>query len=270
MEKKFKEKKQKEWRVPKRRQPIFGIFGKIFRPLFKAKVESVIETLPDKAIIVSIHAAKNGPMAISLNYPKFHCMWGHHDMLGGYITRYKYLRNVLYIQKMHKGKLSSTIKPIYEAAFSKWIYRGMKVIGTYTDMRFITTIRKSMAVLDEGASVVVFPEDSAEGYFDEVRAGFPGFVMLAAAYFSECGEDVPVIPAYISTEKKRFILGAPKYVHELELSGKSKQDIANELCEDINALYRDYIATDKPLPTIVKDAPARPRGYYGEKRDDEL
>lgn len=264
MSKTKKEKKQKEYKVPKRKQPVFKVFRKIFKHVYKAKTESMIENLPDKAIIASIHAAKKGPMAIALNYPKFSAMWGHHSMLGNYIERYKYLRNVLYIQKMHKNKLIASIKPIYEAIFSKYAYKGMKIIGTYDDMRFVTTVRKSMMVLDDNASVIIFPEDSADGYFDEVRHAFPGFVMLASMYYQQTGEDVPVIPAYISNERERFIVGTPKYVHEMELAGMSKQEIADSIKDEINSLYRIYITTDAPVSVVVEEAPVRTRAYYGE------
>lgn len=124
MSKKEKAESFPEFKLPKRKQPVFGIFKKIFGGIFRAKTESVIENLPDKAIIVSIHSAKNGPMAISMSYPKFHAMWGHHDMLGTYKERFKYLRNVLYIQKLHKNKLVATLKALYEAVFSIFIYKG--------------------------------------------------------------------------------------------------------------------------------------------------
>lgn len=258
-------KAEDKYTKPVRKKPVFNIFRAIFKHVYRAKTESEIRELPDKAIIVSIHSAKRGPMAIALNYPKFHGMWGHHSMLEGYRERYKYLRNVLYIQKMHKNKFVSTVKPIYEAVVSKYVYRGMRVIGTYTDMRIIHTIRNSMMFLDENASVILFPEDSSEGYFDEVRHAFPGFVMLASAYYQQRGEDVPVIPAYISNGKKRFILGKPRYVHELELAGMTKQQIADLLRDDINTLYRKYIATDAPTEPVVEDAPVRTRVYYGEE-----
>lgn len=260
-------KREESWenfKVPKRKKPVFNLFGKIIRPFFKAETQSTIENLPDKAIIVSIHAAKKGPMAISLNYPKYHAMWGHHAMLGSYADRFKYLRNVLYIQKMHKNKFIATLKATYEAFFSIFIYKGMRMLGTYTDMRFLGTVRKSMKYLDAGASVIIYPEDSAEGYFDEVRAAFPGFVMLSSTYYQKTGEDVPVIPAYISTKKKRFIIGAPRYVHELEASGLTKQQIADVLKDDINALYRKYIVTDAPVEATIKDAEVRTKEYYGE------
>lgn len=261
------EKRNKNWddtKAPPRNQPVFKIFKKVFRHIFKAKVESMIEELPDKAIIVSIHAAKKGPTTISVNYPKFHAMWGHHGMLGGYIERYKYLRNVLYIQKMHKNKIIASLKATYEAAFSILIYKGMNVIGTYTDMQFLSTVRKSMAVLDDNASVVIFPEDSSEGYFDEIRHSFPGFVMLSATYYQKNGEDVPIIPAYISNKHRRFILGEPKYVREMERSGMTKQEIADNLGEEINKLYREYIATGRAVEVKIKNAPVRTRAYYDE------
>ena len=256
----------KEFKLPKRSQPIFKFFSKIlFRPIFKVRLESMIEDLPDKAIIVSIHAAKNGPMAISMTYPKFSAMWGHHHMLGTYKERFLYLRNVLYIQKMHKNKFISTLKALYEAAFSIYIYKGMKVIGTYTDMRLLSTVRSSISVLDDGASVIIFPEDSSEGYFDEVRSAFPGFVILSMLYYKKCGEDVPVIPAYISTSKRRFIIGEPRYVHEMEIEGMNKEEIADKIKDDINDIYLKYISTDTEATPRVKNAPVLNRDYYRDK-----
>ena len=255
----------KEYKVPSRKQPIFKFFSKIlFRPIYKVKFESMIKDLPDKAIIPSIHAAKRGPMSICMSYPKFSVIWGHHGMLGGYRERFSYLRNVLYIQKMHKNKFIATVKATYEAIFSIWAYRGMKVIGTYTDMRLTQTIHNSMRVLDENASVIIFPEDSSEGYFDEIRSAFAGFVLLSTMYYRTRGEDLPLIPMYISNTKKRLIVGKPRYVHELELQGLKRDEIVEIFREDINALYRDYIVTDKEVEECVENAPIRTKAYYNE------
>ena len=144
MSKENKDKKWPKFKMPKRRQPIFSFFKKlIFRPLYGCKFESMIEQLPEKAIFPSIHSAKKGPVSITVTYPKFNGMWGHHGMLESYAERFKYLRNTLYIQKLHKGKFIATIKATYESIFSIFIYKGMHVIGTYTDMRFLQTVRNS-------------------------------------------------------------------------------------------------------------------------------
>ena len=261
-----KDTKWPKFKLPKRRQPVYSFFKKIlFTPIYKCTLESKVKELPDKAIIPSIHAAKSGPVCISVTYPKFHSIWGHHSMLGTYVERFKYLRNVLYIQKLHKGKFIATLKATYEAIFSKYIYKGMKIIGTYTDMRFLATIRNSMEVLNDNASVVIFPEDSSEGYFDEIREAFPGFVMLALTYYQKHGEDLPILPMYVNKKKRRLLVGEPLYAHELEKSGLSKQEIADLAKEKINELYRNYIATGEPLgePTY-ENAPIRTKEYYGE------
>lgn len=252
-----------EYKLPNRRQPIFKFFSRlIFKPIYGVRVESMIKNLPDKAIIASIHAAKGGPMSIAVSYPKFSVMWGHHAMLGSYRERFHYLRDVLYIQKLHKNKFIATLKALYEAVFSIYIYKGMKVIGTYTDMRLLTTVRNSITALNGGASVIIFPEDSSEGYFDEIRSAFAGFVTLAEVYYNKCGEDVPIIPAYVSTKTRRFILGAPRYAREMVLSGMKSHEIAEVVKEDINALYRDYILPEKAIRATVLEAPTRTRDYY--------
>ncbi|MBQ2875787.1 MAG: hypothetical protein IJE25_02115 [Clostridia bacterium] len=261
-----KDTKWPKFKLAKRRQPVWSFFKTIlFRPLFHCEFESMVKELPDKAIIPSIHSAKSGPMSISVSYPKHYMMWGHHGMLGNYVERFKYLRNVLYIQKLHKGKFIATLKATYEAFFSKFVYKGMKMIGTYTDMRFLQTIKNSMEVLNDNASVVIYPEDSSEGYFDEIREAFPGFVMLALTYYQKYGEDVPLLPTYVTKKKRRLIVGKPIYARELEKQGLTKQQIADHVRDEINKLYREYIATGKPVgePT-VESAPIRTREYYGE------
>ena len=229
----------KEYKLPRRRQPIFSIVKKTMRLFFRVKVENRAGELPDKAIIVGNHSAKSGPVAYELYYPKFNVTWGAHEMLGNYKSRYLYLRNVFYIQKQGRGKVYATLKSAFEAIFSKMFYRGIKVLPTYTDMRFLYTVRNSMAVLDDGASLVIFPEDSNEGYRDEIISAYPGFVMLAEQYFIKTGEDLPIIPVYFHKASKKIIIDTPETVEQLKAQGLSRTEIVNHFVERINNLYRE-------------------------------
>lgn len=229
----------KEYKLPKRKQPIFGIVKKILRLFIRVKVENRVGELPDKAIIIGNHSAKSGPIAYELYYPKFNVTWGAHEMLGNYKSRYLYLRNIFYIQKQGRGKVYATLKSAFEAIFSKMFYKGIKVLPTYTDMRFLYTVRNSTAVLDDGASLLIFPEDSNDGYRDELVAAYPGFVMLAEQYFIKTAEDLPIIPVYFHKASKKIIIDTPETVEELKKQGLSRTEIVNHFMERINKLYRE-------------------------------
>ncbi|MBQ9071460.1 MAG: hypothetical protein IJY23_08990 [Clostridia bacterium] len=230
----------KDYVVPSKKQPIFSFVKKILRIFIKAEVELHCDSVPDKAIIVTNHSAKMGPLALELYYPKFHITWGAHQMLGNYKSRFLYLRDVLYIQKLGKKKFPSTIKAAFEACFSKMIYKGMKILPSYTDGRFLYTIRSSIQALDAGISVMVFPEDSSEGYFDELTSAFAGFVALAEQYYNKTGEDVPVVPAYYHKKSKKIIIYPALSVKDLKAEGLNRYQIADKVKDIINSIYRTH------------------------------
>ncbi|MBE6645646.1 MAG: hypothetical protein E7612_09800 [Ruminococcaceae bacterium] len=225
----------------KRRQPIFFFVRAFFSIFLKSTVESEIDVIPENAIIVANHSAKSGPMAIEVSYPHFNVKWGAYQMMEGYRSRFLYLRNVLYRQKLGRGRVYSSIKAFFEAIPSKMLYRGMKFIPTYPDARFRHSIRLSIEVLENGGSILVFPEDSSKGYLDELTSAFPGFVMLAEQYLRKTGVDLPIIPMYFSRSERRIIVGKPSYAGELRKKGMSREGVADFMKDEINSLYRRYI-----------------------------
>ena len=231
----------KEWKVPKRKQRVWRVTKRIFKPFFSVKsVEFLGEKFPDKCIIVSNHNNKKGPMVFELNLPVFHASWGAYQMLGNYKSRFRYLRDVLYIQKNKLSKFKATLKAGFEAIFSIYMYRGMKILPSYPDSRFRKTLKYSMDMLDAGNAVSVYPEDSNEGYFDEMTHFFPGFVMLAQQYYKNTGEDVPIFPVYYGRKKKKIVVGKPLYVQDFVKQGLDREQIAEEFRKAVNQLYYDH------------------------------
>ena len=231
----------RKWSVPKRKQPVWRFVKPIMRPFCKLKeLEFLGEEFPDKCIIVANHNNKKGPMLYELNLPVYHITWGAYQMLGSYKDRYLYLRNVLYIQKNGVNKVKATIKASFEALFSIFFYKGMKVLPSYPDARLRKTLQYSMDTLDSNTAIMVFPEDSGKGYFDEMVKFFPGFVMLAEQYYKKTGEDVPVFPMYWGRKKNKIVVGKPLYVNEMAKEGLDRYQIADKFKEEINTLYRDH------------------------------
>ncbi|MCM1043047.1 MAG: hypothetical protein NC350_02420 [Corallococcus sp.] len=234
----------KKIKVRKNRSPVVRFAIKILKVFWgKYKVINLNdETLPDRCIVLGNHNGLRGPIAYQCYMPRYCVPWGAHEMLGRYRVRWNYLYHVFYRQKLHLGKCRSFFKATFLGLFTKIFYRGVGLIGTYTDARQIGAIRKSMAALEYGVPVVIFPENSSEGYFEELTQCHGGFVQLADRYRKVHDADLPVYPTYFSKKYKSIAIGKPIYVGQLRSQGMSRYDIAELARVTINGL-RDVCAT---------------------------
>ena len=243
-------KKMKHMDVPKGRNWFYALV-RPFMPFIFKKPETInlAGEIPDKHIVVVNHSAKSGPAALNIRYPKTTCKWGAYQMFGNFQSRKAYLRDILYIQKCH-------MPPGRKTSFKAWllghlnpgIYKGMRMMPTYPDARFTNTLRQSCKVLDANLGVMIFPENSNDGYHEVLTEFFPGFVMLAEKYYRAKGEDVPVIPAYYHVKKRVQIIGKPMYVQDYVKQGMNREEIAKVFCDAVNQLFYDYVQ-DYVTPT---------------------
>lgn len=232
--------KKDEFIYKKKKQPVYAVVKFIFKIfIHKPKVINLNDEYPTTGIIIADHRGKWGPFFMSLHNPFPVAFIGAYPMLGTYKERYSYLRNILYIQKLHKGKVFATIKASFEALFSKMIYKGMRLIPSYPDMRFLKTVNYVHGTMNNGLPVVVFPEDSEKGYFDELKVLRPGFITLAETIGRRNKVEVPIYPVYEHLKKKLIVIDKPFYLSEL--AGKSKEEICEYARLRINKLYKEYV-----------------------------
>lgn len=235
-------KKIKEYKVPSRKQPIYSIFKIFLRPFFrKPKIINLAGEISDKAIVVANHSAKSGPPALDMYYPKFNVKWGAHEMFGNYKMRKAYLRDVLYIKKCKMSARRASFMSTILAIFNPPVYKGMKMLPTYPDARLAKTIKDSIKVLDSNASIMIFPENSNDGYKEVLTEFFPGFVILAEKYYKLRGEDLPIYPVYYHIKKRVLIIGKPTYIQELVKKDMDRNQIAQYFCDEVNNLFANYI-----------------------------
>ncbi len=236
-------KKKKELKVPNGKSWFYKLVS-VFTPLIfkKPQIINLAGEIADKSIVVVNHSAKSGPPALDRYFPKTTCKWGAHEMFEGYKSRKAYLRDILYIKKLGmKPGFKVSFKSGLMAALNPPIYRGMRMIPTYPDGRLSSTLRVSAAALDQNLSVMIFPENSNEGYKEVLTEFFPGFVMLAEKYYRAKGEDVPVYPSYYHLKKRILVIGKPMYVQDYVKQGKDRYEIAQIFCDAVNALYFEYV-----------------------------
>lgn len=160
---------QIEYQPPKKRQPVFACFKGLLRIFIrKVRVVSVGGEPDEHCLYLANHANKMGPMIYNMFFRPYHVKWGASPMLGNYKERYHYLRDVLYIQKNGSGKAIASFRAFFEAFFSKYVYKGMKLLPTYPDGRLARTVKKSVELLAQDIAIMIFPENSEEGYKDEL------------------------------------------------------------------------------------------------------
>ena len=238
--------KKKDNNLINKEQPVWKRTARVLRGIFKRpEIVSLSGELPRRALFVANHAAMFGPVIYNLYMPTSIAPWGAYPMTEGYKSRYNYLRNVYFIQKRHKSKFAATCLASFEAALSIYFYRGLRVIPSYNDNRFIKTIRISYEMLENDISVMVFPEDSDEGYHEVLTDFYAGFVELAKYYRMKKGEDLPIYPVYYHDKKKILVIGMPSKLTEYTDRGMNRKEIATNFCQQVNDLFFKYIK-DRP------------------------
>lgn len=208
-------------------------FLKIF--IRKPKIIYLGEEFKDQSIILSNHAGKSSPLMLDCYFPRPFRFWGTYEMNSGLKSVYKYLSEDYYHQKMKWKLFWSKAFCLIAAPLVNLFYKGLNLISTYPDSRFKTSIKESVKTINNNQSIVIFPEDSSDGYFDEMKYFYAGFLVLAKTCFKK-GVDLPIYLTYYNVKKRKYIVDKPIYYSELIKDGKNKYEIAEILKNRTNEL----------------------------------
>lgn len=212
------------------------LIKRIIRTVRK-KPELIIceDKLPEKAIYFANHSGAAGPLTLSVYFPKYLVPWGAYPMTGNYIARWKYLYFVFYRQKIGYSKFRSFILATLFGIISKTLYKGVKLIPTYPDARLRKTIKLSLENLNCNNSLLIFPEDSSDGYQLQIEKFHSGFVYLAEQYYIHNNDHIPLVPLYYHKEKQQIIVGKARYLSEFTKDMK-REEIVEKLRISLNNL----------------------------------
>ena len=203
------------------------------------------ENLPEEpCVIVGNHSHMYGPIAGELYIPGRHCVW-----CAGEMMNWKEVHAYAY-QDFWSGKpkgirwlfkfLSYVITPLAVCVFN-----NAHTIAVYHDTRLISTFRDSMEKLQEGYSMVIFPE-----HYDEhnniVHDFQDKFVDLARFYYKKNGTELQFVPLYICPELKTMTFGKPIRFRSAANIKEERLRICNGLMDSITE-----IAVALPEHTVV-------------------
>ena len=108
------------------------------------------------------------------------------------------------------------------------------------------TVRESMQAIKKGESIVVFPEDSKNGYLSELEGFFGGFVVFAEVC-KRRGIDLPIYVTYFKKKEKQYIIDKPVLYSQLTANGETREEVAKRLLHRCNELGKMQFAGEENL-----------------------
>ena len=164
-------------------------------------------------------------------------------MNSGLRTLYKYQTRIYYHEKKHWNIHLARLFCLLASPLTYLFYSGLNLISTYKDAQFVKTIRESMDAIKSGDNIIIYPEDSSNGYLPELEGFHEGFVMFADVC-KRRGIDLPIFVSYFRKRDCVYIIDKPVMYSELSRDGATRQQIAKRLCERCNELGRMEFDSD--------------------------
>lgn len=199
-----------------------------------------VKTDPENpTVFLGNHAEIYGPIASALCFPVPVRFW----VISRMMFRKQDVREYLYDNTFSK----KTFLPVFVRKLLAWylgwlsvnVMNALRAIPVYRDspMKLRQTIRESLAALEGGENLMIFPEHPEGKY---VKSGIselsPGFLMLAEAWWKKSGKKLRIMPVFANREKRTFTFG-DEIRYEPENGYAAEQErILKEAYEQLTAL----------------------------------
>ena len=214
---------------------------KVFRRLFFNSHLHGLSNLnaEEPVIMVANHAGALGPVSVITNLPFEMYPWVSHE-----VTDLKTVASRIQIelleQEMH-------LKPPLSAYLGRVIGRIcvalMKDIGAIPvyekSKQIASTVQRSLSLLVQGKSILVFAEDSTRKINDVLCEFCTGFIHLAKLYYEKTRKTVQFLPVAVNRQVKGILIGKPIRFDVTNPFPREKQRLKSELEATVYTLYRE-------------------------------
>lgn len=224
----------------------------IFYP--KIQVEGVQNLPPEPCIIVGNHTQMNGPICAELFVPGQNLTWCAHQMMElkevpGYAFEDFWSRKPKWTHPFYK-LLSYIIAPLSVAVFNE-----AKTIPVYHDTRLISTFKQTIKALEDGTSVIIFPECYTP-HNNIIYQFQDKYIDVAKLYYKRTGKCLNFVPVYIAPKLKKMYIGkAVAFCPDTPIV-QERQRITDYLMDEITAT-----AVKLPRHTVIPYANISRRDY---------
>lgn len=136
--------------------PLYRLIKAAVRAVYpKIKVVGEENLPPEPVVYVGNHSQMNGPIACELYTPGEHYIWCAGEMMDKKeVPAYAY--QDFWSEKPKAVRWFYKLLSYIIAPLSQLVFTNANTIGVYHDAKIITTFKKTVTALQEGASVVIF------------------------------------------------------------------------------------------------------------------
>lgn len=220
----------------KQRKLSFKIIKQITKIKYKKPAFIFLgEEIKDGSIILCNHEGTDAPMSLEIYCKNYLRMWGTHEMNSGLKMMYKYQTLEYYHKRKGWNLTLARLFCLIASPLTNLFYSGLNLISTYKDIRFTKTLKESYNAIKNKENIVIFPEDSTNGYLEELESFFKGFAKLAE-YTHKKGLNVPIYVAYYQNKNKVFVIDKPVYFKDYIYDDKTLDEMAIILKNRCNEL----------------------------------
>lgn len=188
-----------------------------------------------QCIILTNHEGASVPLTMEMYGGVPARFWGTFEMDKNFKTAYQYQTVRYYHGKKNWNIWPARLFCLLATPLTRLFYMGLELIPTYPDMRFKNTLSRSIHFLQKGNTLVIFPENSDDGYHKVITEFRPGVVML----LEQCqrhGLDVPVYVAYYKKGTRQHVFDKPATVGQLLGLGLDRRALTERLRSRCNEL----------------------------------
>lgn len=219
------------------RKPFFRFIKSILRLFIKPpKIHNRNDSLAEGAIFICNHVGSTVPLKLELYLRQPFKFWGTYEMMISSSARYDYLANNYFHKKKHNPKAVAHLKAFFANPFVGMFYKGMQLIPTYQDGRLLKTIKYSMNYLNANKSLVIFPENSSDGYHEVLTEYHAGFLFLAKHFYQKTKRNIPIYNMYYRKKDNTLVIDKVYTIEDLLSDSRDIREIAADFKNRANEL----------------------------------
>ena len=208
--------------------------------LFYTKMKiSGAENLPEEpCIVVGNHAQMNGPLVGELYFPGKRRIWCAAQMM-------HWKEVPAYAYEDFWSHKPASVRWLYRLAsyaitpLAVLIFNNARTLPVYRDARVVSTFRESVAAMQAGENLVIFPEHGYEPVNSILYPFQEGFVDTAALYCRRAKKPVSFVPLYIAPALKTACIGKPIPFDAKAPLPQERERICRLLTEEITRMARE-------------------------------